>query len=91
VHTQNIYFRINTASKGDRNMEYIKKIMQDPDGSPSSKRWVVLICSLALCGAFITSILYATKADPELVHAIQYIIMVGLGMSGAEKFAPKAP
>ena len=70
-------------------MDYFKQIMQDSTGSPSSKRWITVLFALALCGAFITSIVMNTKADPEIVHAVMYIIITGLGMSGAEKFAPK--
>lgn len=68
---------------------YIKQIMQDGSGTPSSKRWIAVICSLTLCGAFISSIVLNTKADPEIVHAMMYIIIAGLGITGAEKFAPK--
>jgi NADH:ubiquinone oxidoreductase subunit 6 (subunit J) len=49
----------------------------------------MVLFALALCGAFITSIVMGTKADPEIVHAVMYVIITGLGMSGAEKFAPK--
>jgi FtsH-binding integral membrane protein len=70
-------------------MDYFKQIMQDSTGSPSSKRWITVLFALALCGAFITSIVMSTKADPEIVHAVMYVIITGLGMSGAEKFAPK--
>ncbi len=71
-------------------MDYFKQIMQDSTGSPSSKRWITVLFALALCGAFITSIVMGTKAaDPEIVHAVMYVIITGLGMSGAEKFAPK--
>ena len=70
-------------------INYFLQIMQDSNGSPSSKRWVVLLFSLALCGAFISSVVLNTKADAEIVNAIMYVIITGLGMSGAEKFAPK--
>ena len=70
-------------------MDYIKRIMADTNGEPSSKRWITAIFSLTLCGALISSIIYNTKADAEIVHAVMYIIITGLGMTGAEKFAPK--
>lgn len=70
-------------------MDYFKQIMQDSTGSPSSKRWITVLFALALCGAFITSIVMSKNADPEIVHAVMYVIITGLGMSGAEKFAPK--
>ena len=70
-------------------MQYFKQIMQDNSGCPSSKRWITGLFSVALCTAFISSIILNTKADPEIVHAIMYVIITGLGMTGAEKFAPK--
>lgn len=70
-------------------MDYFKQIMQDSSGSPSSKRWVTILFALTLCGAFIASIVTGTKADPAIVNAVMYVIIAGLGMSGAEKFAPK--
>lgn len=70
-------------------MDYLKQIMQDSNGSASSKRWITALFSLALLGALIASIVMNTKADPEIVHAVMYVIITGLGMTGAEKFAPK--
>ena len=70
-------------------MDYLKQIMSDANGAPSSKRYITVLFSLVLCCAFITSIIYNTKADPEIVHAMMYVIIAGLGICGAEKFSPK--
>lgn len=45
--------------------------------------------SLTLCGALFSSIIMNTKADPEIINAIMYVIISGIGMCGAERFAPK--
>ena len=71
--------------------KYFLQIMEDTKGCPSSKRWVVLMFSLTLCGALISSIVFNTKADDVIVTSIMYVIVAGLGMSGAEHFAPNKP
>jgi len=70
-------------------LDYFKNMMADDKGNASSKRWVAVICSFVLCGALISSIVLNTKADPEIVHAMMYIIIAGLGITGIEKFASK--
>lgn len=69
-------------------IKYIENIMQDGDGNPSSKRWITAFFSLLLGVGFFVSMIGGYKVDPELLHALMYIIIAGLGITGAEKFAP---
>lgn len=68
---------------------YIKGIMSDSDGNPSSKRLVTLLATILLATGFLANLFWGFKIDQFIFDAISYIVIAGLGISGAEKFAPK--
>lgn len=80
-------------SKKKRSMQkvidYIKGIVGDTDGLPSSKRIVSIIFSILVVVAFIGNMGWGLSVDDNLLDAVMMIIIAGLGITGIEKFAPK--
>lgn len=70
-------------------IDYIKGIMNDSNGSPSSKRLISIGCVLLVAVAFCASLFYDMKVDDNVLDAVMMIAIAGLGMTGAEKFASK--
>ena len=72
-------------------VSYIKGIMEDPNGSPSSKRLIILLCTVLMATAFIANLFWKFTVEEFMFNAIMYIVIGGMGITGVEKFAPKAP
>jgi len=72
-------------------VSYIKGIMADPNGSPSSKRLIILLCTVLMATAFIANLFWKFTVEEFMFNAIMYIVIGGMGITGVEKFAPKAP
>jgi len=70
-------------------VDYIKGILGDTDGLPSSKRIVSVIFSLLVMIAFVGNMVWGWSIDDNLLDAVMMIIIAGLGITGIEKFAPK--
>lgn len=70
-------------------IDYIKGILGDTDGLPSSKRIVSVIFSLLVMIAFVGNMVWGWSVDDNLLDAVMMIIIAGLGITGIEKFAPK--
>jgi uncharacterized membrane protein YhaH (DUF805 family) len=70
-------------------IDYIKGILGDTDGLPSSKRIVSVIFSLLVMIAFVGNMVWGWSIDDNLLDAVMMIIIAGLGITGIEKFAPK--
>jgi hypothetical protein len=70
-------------------IDYIKGILGDTDGLPSSKRIVSVIFSLLLMIAFVANLGWNLSVDSNLLDAVMMVIIAGLGITGIEKFAPK--
>ena len=70
-------------------VNYIKGILGDTDGLPSSKRIVSVIFSLLVMIAFVGNMIWGWSIDDNLLDAVMMIIIAGLGITGIEKFAPK--
>lgn len=69
--------------------EYIKGIMADADGNPSSKRLITMLATLLMTTGFLGNLFWDLTIDEHLFDAVMYVIIAGLGISGAEKFAKK--
>ena len=68
---------------------FIKQIMQDIDGQYSFKRMSVLVCLILLAVGFIGDQFFKLHITESIYNSVTYIVMTGLGVVGAEKFAPK--
>ena len=72
-------------------INYLNGIMQDKDGTPSSKRAVTLLATLLIAIGYIANLFWDYTVDQFIFESVMYIVIAGLGITGAEKFAPKAP
>ena len=70
-------------------VDYVKGILGDTDGLPSSKRIVSVIFALLLMFAFIGNMGWGLTVDDNLLDAVMMVIIAGLGITGIEKFATK--
>ena len=68
----------------------IKSMLSDSaNGSISSKR-VVTLLAFILCGVgFIANLFWDFTIEEFIYSSMMYIVIAGLGITGAEKFAPK--
>ena len=72
-------------------LNYMHRVMADPNGNPSSKRLVTLICTILMAIGFIANLFWEFKMDEFIFNSVMYIIIGGMGITGVEKFAPKSP
>ena len=70
-------------------IDYIKGILGDTDGLPSSKRIISVVFSLLVMIAFVANLGWGLSIDDNLLDAVMMIIIAGLGITGIEKFAGK--
>ena len=70
-------------------IEFIKGILNDAEGYPSSKRIISVVLSLLLGVAFIANLWWDHTVDDNILDAVMLIVIAGLGISGAEKFSDK--
>lgn len=68
--------------------KYVSQILQDTNGSYSSKRAVVILCVVLMATGFIANLFWDQTIDEFIFESVMYIVIAGLGFSGAEKFAP---
>jgi hypothetical protein len=57
----------------------------------SSKRVVTFLAFIFCSIAFFANVFFGYKVDPHLYDGMMYIAIAGLGVTVAERFAPKAP
>jgi len=72
-------------------LNYMHRILADPNGNPSSKRLVTLVCTMLMTIGFIANLFWEFKIDEFIFNSVMYIIIGGMGITGVEKFAPKSP
>lgn len=69
--------------------EYLKGIIADSHGNPSSKRTVTMIATLMMVIGYFANLFWDYTIDQFMFESVMYIVIAGLGITGAEKFAPK--
>lgn len=70
-------------------VDYIKGILGDTDGLPSSKRIISVIFALLIGAAFVANLGWDLTVDDNVLDAVMFVVIAGLGISGMEKFANK--
>tara|TARA_R110000822_G_scaffold88734_2_gene205471 strand:- start:15766 stop:16038 length:273 start_codon:yes stop_codon:yes gene_type:complete len=70
---------------------YIKGIIEDPNGGPSSKRIISVTFAILIGVAFCANLFYGLTIEDNILDAVMLITVAGLGITGMEKFAPKKP
>lgn len=71
--------------------KYISQVMQDGSGSYSSKRLVTMLATILVAVGYIANLFWDYTVEQFMFESMMYIVIAGLGITGAEKFAPKAP
>ena len=61
------------------------------DDGISSKRVVTFLAFLFCSVAFFANLFFGYKIDTHIFDGMMYIAVAGLGVTVAERFAPKAP
>lgn len=65
-----------------------KQIMSDINGNLSSKRLVMFIAMLLIVIGYLANVFMGKTVDQNMFNSIMYIVIAGLGITGAEQFAP---
>lgn len=73
----------------DKVLGYLKGVMADSNGSPSSKRMVTILASLLVFIGYVANLFWDYTVEEFMFTNMMYIVIAGLGITGAEKFAPK--
>jgi hypothetical protein len=78
---------------GDNNMgnmlSQIKGMLAEGDGKLSNKRVITLLSTIMLIVAFVSNVFMNKHVDDNILNAIMFVIIGGMGITGMEKFAPK--
>ena len=70
-------------------LDYIKGILSDAEGVPSSKRVVSLTFATLVAIAFVANLGWDLDIDDNVLDSAMMIVVFGLGITGVEKFAGK--
>lgn len=71
-------------------INYIKEILGDTDGLPSSKRIISVLFSVLIGIAFVGNLGWDLTIDDNVLDAVMFVVIAGLGLTGIEKFANKS-
>ena len=69
-------------------MSITKEIMSDINGNLSSKRLVTFIALMLIVAGYVANLVYGKVVDQNMFNSVMYIVIAGLGFTGAEQFAP---
>ena len=64
-------------------------MLAEGDGKLSNKRVITLLSTIMLVVAFVANVFMAKHVDDNILNAIMFVIIGGMGITGMEKFAPK--
>ena len=67
----------------------LKGMLAEADGKLSNKRVITLLSTAMLVVAFVSNLFFGYKIDDNILNAIMFVIIGGMGITGVEKFAPK--
>ena len=66
---------------------YIKGILADSEGEPSSKRLIIILCTFLLALGYVSNLYWGFKVEQYMYDAVMWVVLGGAGMTGVEKFA----
>jgi len=67
----------------------LKGMLAEADGKLSNKRVITLSSTVMLIVAFVANVFMNKHIDDNILNAIMFVIIGGMGITGMEKFAPK--
>lgn len=70
-------------------LDYIKGILADGSGTPSSKRIISIVFAILIGVAFVANLFGGYQVADNILDAVMLVVIAGLGITGIEKFAPK--
>jgi hypothetical protein len=70
-------------------LAYAKGILEDSNGSPSSKRLIAIVFAILIGIAFVANLFWGYQITDNILDAVMLITVAGLGITGIEKFATK--
>jgi hypothetical protein len=70
-------------------LDYIKGILADGSGTPSSKRIISIVFAILIGVAFVANLFWGYVVADNILDAVMLVVIAGLGITGIEKFAPK--
>ena len=66
----------------------IKSTVKDSHNNTiSSKRIVVFLCVIMMIVGFVANVWYGVEVSEHIYTSIMYVVLVGVGLTGIEKFA----
>lgn len=65
-------------------------ISDSTNGTISSKRIVVFLCVIMMVVGFVANVFYGAEVSEHIYTSIMMVVLVGVGLTGAEKFAKSA-
>ena len=66
----------------------LKSIFRDTHNNTiSSKRIVVFLCVIMMIVGFVANVGYGIEVSEHIYTSIMYVVLVGVGLTGIEKFA----
>ena len=68
-------------------INYIKGILAESAGTPSSKRVITFLFAVLIMVAFVANLFWGYQIDPKLVDSVMMVVIAGFGFTGVEKFA----
>lgn len=68
---------------------FIKEIFQDHADNFSSKRLVTILCVVMMATGFFGDLFWDISVPQFMYEAVMYIVVAGVGFTGAEKFADR--
>jgi hypothetical protein len=71
-------------------LDYVKGILADGKGAPSSKRVISIVFAILIGVAFVANLGWNLDVDDNILDAVMLVVIAGLGITGIEKFAPKS-
>lgn len=69
-------------------IKYIRDVLADSNGYPSSKRVITFTFAVLIGIAFVANLFWGYQVDSKLVDSVMMVVIAGLGFTGVEKFAP---
>jgi hypothetical protein len=67
----------------------IRTLSGEGDQNPSSKRLITFMAFLLLATGFVAELFFEKTVSPQMLEAVMYVVLGGLGFTASEKFGAK--
>jgi len=66
-------------------INWVKGLLMDERGIPSSKRFIGIVAGLSLCIALFINLFTSEPVEPTIVQSVAIICVGGLGLASVDK------